>query len=476
FVLADLSGELEEVIEAGLNRSHQWRIFEAASGYVTKHTRKEFSRKQVEEIDLEKIPASVVDAMTTMRQEEDARFGAFLNSGGADIWIEMMAGSGMLNDDRPDFEPPRPRFARIENPEWLDLNLPTAELRALLKSKLDEAHPSEDDGLFAAVMIPEGILDAPKPGLLQVLGVGPQEVEYWSINQADFDLRDSIRRSLDKELHRRMYATAGLDEKKVKEIQSERVPVKSMDPSKEAGEEEVSLADTIRQYVPIGFVYLLWISLMSVVQMLLNNTVEEKSNRIVEVLLSSVTAGELMAGKLFGIAWVGFTMLFAWIAALLGILHWHAGPEAEFVTKLLEIIEGSGLLWIFLGYFLMAYLLYAGIFLAIGSVCSTIKDAQNFMGPVMIIMMVPLLTMMFIPKDPHGTLATVLSWIPLYTPFVMMNRAAANPPMFDIVGTTILGFVSVVVVIWLAGKVFKTAILRTGQAPRLIELWRWLKG
>ncbi|MDP6129835.1 MAG: ABC transporter permease, partial [Planctomycetota bacterium] len=349
-------------------------------------------------------------------------------------------------------------------------------VRALLKERLDESNPSDEKDLFAAVVIPDGILTPSKSNLLQLMGARPKEVEYWSINQADFDLRDSIRRALDRELQRRLYATEGLDEELIKNIQSDRVPVVSLDPKKKEGEEEVSLADTIRQYVPIGFVYLLWISLMSVVQMLLNNTVEEKSNRIVEVLLSSVTAGELMAGKLFGIACVGFTMLFAWIAALLGILHWHAGPEAEFVTKLLDIIENSGLLWIFLAYFLMAYLLYSGIFLAIGSVCSTIKDAQNFMGPVMIIMMVPLLTMMFIPKDPHGTLATVLSWIPIYTPFVMLNRAAANPPLFDIVGTTILGFVSVVVVIWLAGKVFRTAILRTGQAPRLVELWRWLKG
>ena len=192
---------------------------------------------------------------------------------------------------------------------------------------------------------------------------------------------------------------------------------------------------------------------MSVVQMLLNNTIEEKSNRIVEVLLSSVTAGELMAGKLIGIAGVGMTMLLAWMGSLLGILHWQAGPEAEFANKLLEVVQESGLLMVFFGYFLMAYLLYSGIFLAIGSVCNTIKEAQNFMGPVMLLMMVPLLTMMFIPKDPNGTLATVLSWIPIYTPFVMMNRAAADPPMFDMVGTTILGIVSIVVVIWLAGKI-----------------------
>jgi ABC-type Na+ efflux pump permease subunit len=88
---------------------------------------------------------------------------------------------------------------------------------------------------------------------------------------------------------------------------------------------------------------------------------------------------------------------------------------------------------------------------------------------------VPLITMVFIPKDPNGTLATVLSWIPLYTPFVMMNRAAADPPMFDQVGTMVLMVVSVVVVLWLSGKIFRRGILRTGQPPKLLELVRWIK-
>jgi len=89
---------------------------------------------------------------------------------------------------------------------------------------------------------------------------------------------------------------------------------------------------------------------------------------------------------------------------------------------------------------------------------------------------VPLMTMMFIPKDPNGTLATTLSWVPLYTPFVMMNRAAADPPLFDVVGTMILLVVTTVTVLWLSGKIFRIGILRTGQPPRLIELIRWLRG
>jgi ABC-type Na+ efflux pump permease subunit len=97
------------------------------------------------------------------------------------------------------------------------------------------------------------------------------------------------------------------------------------------------------------------------------------------------------------------------------------------------------------------------------------------MGPVMMVMMVPLITMMFIPRDPNGTLATVLSWVPFYTPFVMMNRAAADPPLFDLVGTLVLLLASTAAAMWASGKIFRVGMLRTGQPPRIIELWRWLR-
>jgi ABC-type Na+ efflux pump permease subunit len=91
-------------------------------------------------------------------------------------------------------------------------------------------------------------------------------------------------------------------------------------------------------------------------------------------------------------------------------------------------------------------------------------------------MMVPLLTMTFIPKDPNGTLARVLSWIPLYTPFTMMNRVNASPPLVDVIGTLILLLLSTAGALWMAGKIFRIGILRTGQPPRIVEMVRWLKG
>jgi ABC-2 type transport system permease protein len=300
-------------------------------------------------------------------------------------------------------------------------------------------------------------------------------VQYWSSNLADKSLRALVENAMNQEIRRREYARRGLDRKMFDEVENTRVPVLDLNPRKDEGKERVGKAETLAQWAPVAFVYLLWVGLFSISQMLLTNTIEEKSNRIIEVLLSSITPAEFVLGKLAGIAAVGLTMVGAWLGSLLAVLAWKTTGQSELATQFISLIQGSHLLVAFVVYFLFGYLLYAGIILAIGSVCNTLKEAQNYMGVITLLMMVPLLTMMFIPKDPNGTVATVLSWIPIYTPFIMMNRAAANPPLFDVVGTMILLVLFTAFVLWAAVKVFRIGILRTGQPPKIIEMLRWLR-
>ena len=97
------------------------------------------------------------------------------------------------------------------------------------------------------------------------------------------------------------------------------------------------------------------------------------------------------------------------------------------------------------------------------------------MGVITRAMMVPLLTMTNIPNDPNRIVARVMSWVPIYTPFAMMNRAA-DPPLVDLIGTFILLVASTVTVLWMAGKIFRIGILRTGQPPKIVEMLRWIRG
>jgi len=480
FVLVDQTGDFGPVVEEALTVLHAKNVMRELQKYAEKHA----IRPKKSELDLETIPAPTLEIGKKMDEMieklADRSFEAvkgFLAEGGLKAALAQMK----LKEGAPPFEEPRPKFQRVPLPPEVDPNAKPADIVHELKPYLvgDRKIRLEDDketDLFAAVIIPRDIREQISEFRIPGMETKERGVEYWAVNLADQDLSGELRRGINRRVRLDAYAEYKVDPEVVRKVEDLSAPFTTLDPKKEEGKEEVSIADTIRQWAPIGFVYLLWVAIFTVAQMLLNNTVEEKSNRIIEVLLSSVTPGELMMGKLLGIAAIGLTMTGAWLLTLVGMLQTQRGPEVEWVGAILEVLRSSNLLPAFVVYFLLGYLLYSGIFLAIGSVCNTLKEAQNFMGPVMLVMMVPILTMMFIPRDPNGTLATILSWIPFYTPFIMMNRAAADPPLFDQVGTLITLLATTAVVLWLSGKIFRIGILRTGQPPKIFEIFRWLRG
>ena len=379
----------------------------------------------------------------------------------------------------PASQAPQRPYQPAAVPAMIDTNADLAsisrDLKPYLRGEKNVLANGREVGLDAAILIPRDIeKQIVRPRASQA--TNGNGIEYWSANLADTTLRDEIERVVNGEIRRREYLARGLDSAAIREVEQTHAPFASLNPKKEAGKEAVGATDIIRQWAPSGFVYLLWVAIFAISQMLLNNIIEEKSNRIIEVLLSSVTPGELMMGKLFGIAAVGLTMVGVWMAALFGVLTWKSGGAQDIAGPILHILRTSNLVPMFLFYFLLGYLMYAALILALGSVCNTIKEAQNYMALIVMVMMVPMLTMTFIPKDPNGTLARVLSWIPIYTPFTMMNRVNADPPLIDLIGTTILLFASLAGSLWMAGKIFRIGILRTGQPPKLIEMLRWLKG
>ena len=179
-------------------------------------------------------------------------------------------------------------------------------------------------------------------------------------------------------------------------------------------------------------------------------------------------------------------MLTVWIGSLVIIVVWKAsgispaqaaasGGMAQLPGDVATLLRTTWLLPAFAMYFLLGFLFYSGLILALGSTCNTLKEAQSFMGVIVLFLMVPLMLMTYIPRDPNGPLATALSWFPPYTPFVMMNRVTADPPMRDVVGTLVLMVVATAGVLWGAGKIFRMGILRTGQPPPLLEMIRWLR-
>lgn len=311
--------------------------------------------------------------------------------------------------------------------------------------------------------------------------IGPEPVagnegfKYVSNNLTDDDLRNWFQRFATDEVRERRLDQEEIDKETSRWIQS---PVR-FDKKKlgETGEEEeVEAQDTIRQWAPVGFVYFLWLAIFTIAQMLLTNTIEEKSNRILEVLLSSVSPLQLMTGKIIGIAWTGLTVVSSWVlsfALLVNFVPGLLGKKLDF--NLAEIAADPLLLSSFLVYFLLGYLFFAALLVGIGSVCNSVKEANNLMMPVTVVLMLPLFAMIPISQDPNGKLAVFLSYIPPFTPFVMMNRAGGPPATYEYVITTVILLVSIAVVFWAAAKVFRIGILMTGKPPTPMEILRWVR-
>lgn len=218
---------------------------------------------------------------------------------------------------------------------------------------------------------------------------------------------------------------------------------------------------------PFMAMMLLFLGIVGISQMLISSTLEEKASRVYEVLLSSLSPFQLMAGKVLGICGVGLTLLTLWSGG---------GLLAAKMQGLSGLVTGSQVA-LFLAYYVLGFLLISSLMVSVGSACNTLKEAQNLMAPISLLLALPVLLAMVVMRDPNGTLATALSFVPPFTPFLMMARIAGTPPPPDwqIAASLLLLALSTFLAIRLAARIFRVGILMYGQPPRLKEIWRWLR-
>jgi len=297
---------------------------------------------------------------------------------------------------------------------------------------------------------------------------------YASRNLTDTGLLDWYKEQITAVIQARKVATVGLPADKAQWLKTP-VDFHSQLVTK-AGAKTATAAEKAAQWMPVGYVYLLFIAIMSIAQLLMMSTIEEKSNRIAETLLSTVDPGDVMAGKTFGAAAVGITMMCFWLALILGLLGAFGSslPIGGFAHALLASISVSSIVW-FLVYFILGFLLYASVLGAIGAAVNNIQEAQPYIAPVTMFMILPMILMVPVVKDPTATWTRVLSYFPPLTPFLMVNRAAAPPPLIDYIATTALLVVTVAVVLYGSGRIFRIGLLNTGAPPKVRELLAWMR-
>jgi ABC-2 type transport system permease protein len=396
----------------------------------------------------QKMPglAAVIDAPSEDPQTL-AQFRAFGGTAG------ILSLAAPFRKNNVPFQPPRPRF-HFASPGGLQ-KVDNANFAFAVNQRLSGPHP-----LYAVVYVPKGFSAARS---------GP-EAEFWSINASDPELEHFVRRALTDELRRQALAKFAPDVPPA--IFKPTAAMRAFDPAASGGDHELSLADQARTYAPAVLAFLLLLTIFMNAGALLSGVIEEKSSRIVEVMLSCVTPVEFMAGKLLGAAAASLLTLVLWTLMLLvGAILFLPGAVSNIGGLVLSILA-TGLLPMLLLCFVCGLLIYASIFLAIGSMATSIQDAQALVGPTMILVMAPLVMMPALLHDPNGTIATVLSWIPIYTPFFMMFRLPWNPPVLQVIGATVLMVATTAVMVIQMGRVFASHVLTAERPPRLSAMIR----
>lgn len=232
-------------------------------------------------------------------------------------------------------------------------------------------------------------------------------------------------------------------------------------------EGEQKSSRVLNSILPIAFMILLLISVLTSASSLLTTTIEEKSNRIVELLLSAVSAMELMTGKILGQMAVGLLIL---------VLYAGLGVVALASFALSGLLDPLLLVYL-LVFFILSYFTVAALMAAVGSAVSDLRDAQSLMTPIMVIFMLPWLLMAPIGSQPNSMLAIVLSFVPPIGNFVMLLRLATStpPPAWQVGLAMLLSLAGAYAALRFAAKVFRIGLLMFGKPPTLATLLRWAK-
>jgi ABC-type Na+ efflux pump permease subunit len=233
----------------------------------------------------------------------------------------------------------------------------------------------------------------------------------------------------------------------------------------DGGEQETN--EALNFIRPMGFMILLLVSVMTSGQQIMTTTIEEKSSRVVEVLLSAVSPIQLMTGKIVGQMVVGFVIL--GLYAGMGI--------AALVSFALFGLVDPWLFFYLIIFYVIAYFIMGSLMAAIGAAVNELREAQTMMMPVMLTVMVPWLLWLPITRDPNSTFATVISFVPPINTFTMLLRMTSTnpPPLWQVWISILIGVASVYAALWFAAKVFRVGLLMFGKPPSFGTLIKWVR-
>jgi ABC-2 type transport system permease protein len=335
-----------------------------------------------------------------------------------------------------------------------------------------------DDEIDAVLVIPDDFLETGKAVIYSKGGGG-------------FGFSSKIERNLDRILRKERLLANGIDTSVIKLIDKGTDLV-----TKKVTEGGGVEKDYTAVLSGIGYALGFFIYMMMLIygQFVSRGVIEEKANRIVEVIASSVKPIQIMLGKVVGIGLLGLTQIAFWIT-MGGLLLLAASPimsmfipDTETVKQGMEMAAAQsnmpfdipsipiGLIIAFIYYFLIGYFMYSTIFAAVGSAVDQESDAANLQQPIIFAIIIPMLFLAPITSNPDSTLAVILSLIPFFTPILMTVRiAATDVPFWQIATSVVLTVGTVFFLLWIAAKIYRVGILMYGKKPKLKDLIKWVR-
>lgn len=325
------------------------------------------------------------------------------------------------------------------------------------------------ESMSALVVIPANVLDSAK-------------VNIYSKSTVNMALVDHVTDCLNDTLTSVKLATMGVPDldKIVREAQVD-IDVNSVKLADDGSESESSTTAAMLLGMVLSLITYMFV--LTYGAMIMNSVIEEKTNRIVEVIVSSCKPFQLMMGKIIGVALVGLTQFLIWaviisgLAVGLGIGLADSGPMSE-VSNLVGMVQSVnlvGTLVCFVIYFLGGYLLYAALFAGFGSAVDQASDASQFTTPIIIVMIVALYAGLGCMENPNGTFALWCSMIPFTSPIVMMVRLPYDVPFWQIAVSVVALYATATAIIWLSARIYRIGILRYGKKFTLKEILTWIK-
>ena len=270
---------------------------------------------------------------------------------------------------------------------------------------------------------------------------------------------------------------------------------------KASGEQSLKGLNEIKIAIGGAFGYLIMMFIIIYGNMVMRSVIEEKTNRIIEIIISSVRPFQLMMGKIIGTSLAGILQFFIWAIIGLGLLFSasvflgaNVGATNQIPPEMMQSAQNelatsaqmyvaeilnlpiAAILSCFVIYFIGGYFLYSSFYAAIGAAVDNETDSQQFLLPIIMPLVLGVYIGFFtVVNDPHGTVATIFSMVPLTSPIVMLMRIPFGVPLWQIALSITILFATFFLVVWFASKIYRVGILMYGKKPTWKELYRWLQ-